>query len=90
MPANRLNSGEAPQIIASCAGYSPVRSGRGGPVTIKTADGRKFSGVALNQTSADLQLRSDDGQLRLIRREGQKFRGKAAGATILSFGLLLR
>jgi alcohol dehydrogenase (cytochrome c) len=74
MPAIRLNSGEAPQIIAY------LRSLKAGPVwplervAITTTDGRKISGLALNQTSADLQLRSDDGRLHLLRVEEGHFR----------------
>jgi alcohol dehydrogenase (cytochrome c) len=74
MPAIRLNSGEAPQIIVY------LRSLKPGPVkplermAVTTTDGRKISGVALNQTSADLQVRSDDGRLHLLRVEEGHFR----------------
>jgi alcohol dehydrogenase (cytochrome c) len=74
MPAIRLNPGEALQIIAY------LRSLKPGPVkplertAITTTDGRKISGVALNQTSADLQVRSDDGRLHLLRVEEGHFR----------------
>jgi alcohol dehydrogenase (cytochrome c) len=42
-------------------GSGPVRA------TVETTDGRTLQGLALNQTSADLQLLSDDQRIHLLR-----------------------
>ena len=42
-------------------GSAPVRA------TVETTDGRTLQGLALNQTSADLQLLSDDQRIHLLR-----------------------
>jgi alcohol dehydrogenase (cytochrome c) len=74
MPAIKLNPGEASQIIGylRTLKFEPVRPPA--RLTVETTDGRKVSGLALNQTSIDLQLRSDDGKLHLLRAEGSRFR----------------
>ena len=74
MPPVKLNPGEAAQIIAylRTLKFEPKRPPE--RVTVEMTDGRKISGLALNQTSVDMQLRSDDGKLHLLRVEGPRFR----------------
>jgi alcohol dehydrogenase (cytochrome c) len=43
-------------------------------VTARLGDGQRLTGTALNQSSTDLQLLTDDGRLRMLRREGDAFR----------------
>jgi alcohol dehydrogenase (cytochrome c) len=56
---------------------TPVRA------RVETTDGGTLEGLALNRSSTDLQLLTDDGQLRLLRREsdrdGRGAEGRAAG-----------
>jgi alcohol dehydrogenase (cytochrome c) len=47
---------------------APVR------VTVETMDGHVLDGRALNQTSLDLQLATDDGRIHLLRRVGERYR----------------
>jgi len=49
-------------------GSAPVRA------TVETTDGRTLQGLALNQTSVDLQLLSDDQRIHLLRRVGDRYR----------------
>jgi alcohol dehydrogenase (cytochrome c) len=74
MPAIPLKPGEAPQIISYLRTLKNERTRPPERVTVETTGGHKLSGIAVNQTSADLQLRSDDGKLHLLRVEGPKFR----------------
>ena len=41
---------------------------------VETTDGRSLDGLALNQTSLDMQLLSDDGRIHLLRRAGERYR----------------
>ena len=41
---------------------------------VETLDGATLDGVALNQSSVDLQLLADDGRLHLLRRSGSRYR----------------
>jgi alcohol dehydrogenase (cytochrome c) len=43
-------------------------------LTVKTTDGRKLEGLVLNQSSTDLQLRTDDQRIHLLRPEGNRYR----------------
>jgi alcohol dehydrogenase (cytochrome c) len=74
MPAIKLKEGEASQIIGYLRAlkFEPARPP--GRMTVETTDGRKLAGMAVNKTSVDLQLRSDDGKLHLLRTEGSRFR----------------
>jgi alcohol dehydrogenase (cytochrome c) len=54
-------------------------SGRGGPVrqqrvSVVTVAGLKLDGAQLGEGFEDLQLRTDDGKIHLLRRAGAKFR----------------
>ena len=42
--------------------------------TIETTDGRTLDGAMLNQGLYDLQLRTDDKRVHLLRRSGTQFR----------------
>lgn len=44
------------------------------PVNIQTTDGRMLSGLAVNQSHEDLQLRTAEGRMHLLRRDGTRFR----------------
>jgi alcohol dehydrogenase (cytochrome c) len=44
------------------------------PRTIETVDGGQLSGLALNESPTDLQLKTVDGRVHLLRAAGAKFR----------------
>ena len=52
--------------------------GRGGPPvvrkTVTTTDGRTINGVVINENSFELQMRTDDGRVLLLRPSGDRFR----------------
>ena len=50
--------------------------------TIQTTDGRTLDGVVLNQGFSDLQLRTDDKRVHLLRRSGAQFRPIASEARL--------
>jgi len=74
MPAIALKPGEASQIISFLRTLKPERERPPQRVTIELTGGGTLSGLAINQTSVDLQLRSDDGNIHLLRTDGSKFR----------------
>jgi len=45
--------------------------------TVQTTDGRTLDGVVLNQGFSDLQLRTDDKKVHLLRRSANQFRGSS-------------
>jgi alcohol dehydrogenase (cytochrome c) len=53
------------------------RGGRGGPILrakVQTTDGKTLDGVALGQTSREMQLRTDDQLIHLLRKAGEQYR----------------
>ncbi|HWB83717.1 MAG TPA: PQQ-dependent dehydrogenase, methanol/ethanol family [Bryobacteraceae bacterium] len=79
MPAFHLNESDVNQLIAflhtlrSRRGFIPVRG------KVQTTTGQTLEGVILNESSSDMQLRTDDGQIHLLRREGDRFRPVTSG-----------
>ncbi|HWD00615.1 MAG TPA: PQQ-binding-like beta-propeller repeat protein [Candidatus Sulfopaludibacter sp.] len=49
------------------------------PVTATTVDGKRLDGELLNQGFADLQMRTQDGRIHLLRRVGDRFREAQPG-----------
>ena len=43
-------------------------------MTVETIKGEKLHGLAINQTLADMQLRTGDGRMHLLRKEGGRYR----------------
>ena len=74
MPAFSLPPGATRALVAhvrrlqSKAGPAPPR------VKVDMADGHMLDGFALNQGATDLQLLTDDKQIHLLRREGDRHR----------------
>ena len=44
-------------------------------VTVELTDGKKLTGLAINQSHPDMQLRTPDNQVHLLRRVGARFQG---------------
>lgn len=76
MPAFQMQSGELNSLLTFLHALAPP--GRAGaPVvrkTVTTVDGRKVAGVVINENSIELQLRTDDNRVALLRPSGDRFR----------------
>src|SRR5258706_2096550 len=74
MPAFKLADQEMKELIAFMRTLRPRRGQ--GPVRVKveTVDGATLDGLALNQSSEDLQLQTADKKLYLLRKVGDKYR----------------
>jgi alcohol dehydrogenase (cytochrome c) len=76
MPEVQLSDQARGDLILYLRSLHPPRRGElaATPVTIETTDSRKLSGVAVNQSYEDMQLRTADGRVHLLRRDGSRFR----------------
>ncbi len=76
MPAFQMQNGELNSLLRFLRTFAPP--GRAGaPVvrkTVTTTDGRKLAGVVINENSLELQLRTDDNRVALLRPSGDRFR----------------
>ena len=63
-------------ILCVAAGLASGQtvSARGDRRTVQTVDGRKLEGRVLNETSFDLQLRTDDQKIHLLRPVSDRYR----------------
>ncbi len=73
MPASTLTDTEMQQLIPFLRGLRPPRRGGPQPVrgTVKTTDGTTLEGLILSRGLDDLQLRSSDQRVHLLRRAGE-------------------
>ena len=58
---------------------APPRGGRGGRgfvtrTKVQLTDGKSLEGVALGSTSREVQLRTDDQRIHLLRKSGEQYR----------------
>jgi alcohol dehydrogenase (cytochrome c) len=76
MPPVELSDQALADVVAHLRTLRPPRRGElaAAPVTIETTDSSKLSGLAVNQSYEDLQLRTADGRIHLLRRAGSRFR----------------
>jgi len=75
MPAFNLSSREMSDLVAFLRRLRPGRRGSA-PVhkRIETTKGETLDGLVVGESSLDLQLRTDDGRIHLLRPAGNKFR----------------
>lgn len=77
MPAFPLGSEEMAPLVTFLRTLAPP-PGRGGPPavrkTVTTIDKRTISGVVINENSLELQMRTDDGKVVLLRPSGNLYR----------------
>ena len=77
MPAFPLSSEEMTPLVTFLRTLAPA-PGRGGPPvvrkTVTTTDKRTINGVVINENSLELQMRTDDGRVVLLRPSGDRFR----------------
>ena len=74
MPAFGISDHEMGALVAFLRTLLPTHGSAPARVTVETTDGRPLQGLALNQTSLDLQLLSDDQRIHLLRRVGERYR----------------
>lgn len=77
MPAFALQTAEMTPLVGFLRTLAPA-AGRGGPQparkSVTTTEGLTLSGVVLNENAFELQLRTDDGRVQLLRPSGDRFR----------------
>lgn len=76
MPANSMNDAELQPLTRYLRTLQP-RAGRMRPMVrekVTTTDGKTLDGEMLNQGFDDMQLRTDDQQIHLLRRVGDRYR----------------
>ncbi len=71
MPAVPMNGKALADLVAYLRTLRLPRKGElaAKPVSVELTDGRKLSGLAVNQSYQDMQLRTPDGRVHLLRRE---------------------
>jgi len=74
MPGFPLPDQDMRELVAFLRTLKPKRGSAPVRATVETTDGRTLQGLALNQTSADLQLLSDDQRIHLLRKVGDRYR----------------
>jgi alcohol dehydrogenase (cytochrome c) len=76
MPAFPLRDPEMRDLVAHLRTLHPPRRGEMIPVkvNVETTDGRRLNGLSLNRTFTDMQMRTPDGQVHLLRKEGARYR----------------
>jgi alcohol dehydrogenase (cytochrome c) len=72
MPAFALADADMRALTAFLRTLHPARPVSRARTTIRTAEGRTIEGTALNRTSVDLQLLTDDNRVHLLRNTGGK------------------
>ncbi len=74
MPANKLGDPEMREMLAFLRTLKPQRGLRPVRGKVQTTDGKTLEGLIVNQSSWDMQLRTDDQRVRLLRKSGNAYR----------------
>src|SRR5215471_7635016 len=76
MPPFDLPDTEMRGLVAHLRTLRPIRSGTRAPAPMKfdTTEGGQIDGILLSAGIDDLQVRSADGRVHLLRRDGSRFR----------------
>ncbi|HEV7500002.1 MAG TPA: c-type cytochrome, partial [Vicinamibacteria bacterium] len=74
MPAFEVPEPDLRELVAFLRTLRPSRALAPVRARVETTDGRTLDGVVLNRTAEDLQLRSDDRRIHLLRRAGTRYR----------------
>jgi alcohol dehydrogenase (cytochrome c) len=73
MPAFKVTDAEMPGLVAYVRSLKP-RGDAPEHLTVRTTDGRTLDGDVLNSSFADLQLRTSDQRVHLLRPDGTSYR----------------
>src|SRR5690348_7867059 len=77
MPAFDLAEQEMTALVLYLRTLAPVSRTQAPAVarrTVQTVDGRTLAGQVLSEGMSELQLRTDDKQIRLLRKQGDRYR----------------
>jgi alcohol dehydrogenase (cytochrome c) len=77
MPAFEMQGVELNSLLSFLRGLAPPPGRAGAPVvrkTVTTTEGKNFTGTVINENSLELQLRTDDNRVALLRPSGDRFR----------------
>lgn len=76
MPPFKLNERDLGDLIAYLRTLRPPRRGDMVPIEVNLdmVDGKKVHGVSINRTFEDMQVRTSDGRMHLLRKEGARYR----------------
>ncbi len=76
MPPSQLSDPEVGSLLAYLRTLRPPRRGDMVPieVTVDLTDGKKLHGMSVNRSFEDMQVRSADGRMHLLRKEGSRYR----------------
>ncbi len=76
MPPSKLNEQNVGELLEYLRTLRPPRRGDMVPieVTIDLTDGKKLHGMSVNRSFEDMQVRSADGRMHLLRKEGPRYR----------------
>src|SRR5277367_518054 len=74
MPANNLAAGDTRSLLMFLRTLKPPDGEALVRTKVAMADGRTLEGLALNQSSQDMQLLTDDQHVHLLRKEGAVYR----------------
>jgi alcohol dehydrogenase (cytochrome c) len=76
MPSFKMNEKDLGDLLAYLRTLRPPRRGDMVPieVNVATVDGKKLQGVSVNRTFEDMQVRTPDGRIHLLRKEGARYR----------------
>ena len=87
MPPVQMTDQERAELIEYLRTMRPPRRGEvsATKVTVELSDGSKLAGVAVNQSQMDMQLRTPDNRVHLLRRVGARFREVTSQADWTSY-----
>ena len=76
MPAFKFDKAAIADVVSYLRTLRPPRRGAMVPVEVdvETTDGRKLHGLSVNRTFEDMQLRTPDGRVQLLRKAGSRYR----------------
>src|SRR3989304_8330069 len=80
MPGFRLADDATRELVGFLRTLQPGQAKAPERDRVETAEGRILEGVVLNQSSLDLQLRTDDERIHLLRKGGERHRAGSSAA----------
>ena len=85
MPPFKLEPTELDTLTDYLRSLRPPRRGDVAPVqvTVDLVDGKKLRGTSVNRTFMDMQVRTADGRVHLLRKSGDKYREVTSGGGVL-------